>query len=203
MHRLYRLPVALILASTLIAPRAARAADDHPMQMGAAPEGKAPLFEGLGKFHRAISTKSPEAQRYFDQGMNFLWGFNLHEAERSFEEGAKLDPQCAMLEWGAALSLGPHFNVPALPPRTVAANAHAQKALTLVAGATPVERGLVEAAAKRYSDPAPTTPDDQKKLDQAYSDAMKALMDKYPNDDDIAALWCESMMDLRPWDLWT
>ena len=205
MHRLRRVPVVLLLASTLIAPRAARAAaDEHAMgAMGAPAAGKAPMFEGLGKYHRAISTKSPEAQRYFDQGMNFLWGFNLHEAERSFEEGAKLDPQCAMLEWGAAMSLGPHFNVPALPPRTVAANAHAQKALTLLAGATPTERGLVEAVAKRYSDPAPTTPEDQKKLDQAYADAMKALMDQYPNDDDVAALWCESMMDLRPWDLWT
>jgi tetratricopeptide (TPR) repeat protein len=205
MHRLRRVPVVLLLASTLIAPRAARAADEHarPGAMSAPPAGKAPLFEGLGKYHRTISTQSPEAQRYFDQGMNFLWGFNLHEAERSFEEGAKLDPQCAMLEWGAAMSLGPHFNVPALPPRTVAANAHAQKALTLLAGATPVERGLIEAAAKRYSDPAPTTPEDQKKLDQAYADAMKALMGQYPNDDDIAALWCEAMMDLRPWDLWT
>jgi tetratricopeptide (TPR) repeat protein len=205
MHRLHRVPVVLLLASTLIAPRAARAAaDEHAMgAMGAPAAGKAPMFEGLGKYHRTISTKSPEAQRYFDQGMNFLWGFNLHEAERSFEEGAKLDPQCAMLEWGAAMSLGPHYNVPALPPRTVAANAHAQKALTLLAGATPTERSLVEAVAKRYSDPAPTTPEDQKKLDQAYADAMKALMDQYPNDDDVAALWCESMMDLRPWDLWT
>jgi hypothetical protein len=204
MHRLHRVPVVLLLASTLFAPRAARA-DENAMHgaMGAAPAGKAPMFEGLGKYHRAISTQSPEAQRYFDQGMNFLWGFNLHEAERSFEAGAQLDPRCAMLEWGAALSLGPHFNVPALPPRTVAANAHAQKALTLLAGATPIERGLVEAAAKRYSDPAPTTPEDQKKLDTAYADAMKALMDKYPDDDDVAALWCEAMMDLRPWDLWT
>ena len=165
--------------------------------------GPAPLFEGLGKYHRAISTRSPLAQRYFDQGMNFLWGFNLHEAQRSFEECAKTDPGCAMCEWGAALSLGPHFNVPAIPPRTVAANAHARKALELLAGATPVERGLAEAAAKRYSDPAPDTPEDQKKLDTAYAEAMKALMDEHPADDDVAALWCEAMMDLRPWDLWT
>ena len=88
MHRLHRVPVVLLLASTLIAARAARAADEHVMSgaMSGAPAGKAPLFEGLGKYHRAISTKSPEAQRYFDQGMNFLWGFNLQEAERSFEE---------------------------------------------------------------------------------------------------------------------
>ena len=204
MHQLHRVPVAVLLISTLAVPRAARAAgDEHAMQMTAQPAGAAPMFDGLGKYHRTISTTSPEAQRYFDQGMNFLWGFNLNEAQRSFEAGAALDPKCAMLEWGAAISLGPHFNVPALPPRTVAANAHAQKALTLLAGATPVERGLAEAAAKRYSDPAPENPDNQKTLDQGYADAMKALMEKFPNDDDVAALYCESLMDLRPWDLWT
>jgi predicted RNA-binding protein YlqC (UPF0109 family) len=199
--------VVSLLASTLVASRAARAAgEEHSMHHGAPTTpstGPAPLFEGLGKYHRTVSTRSPLAQRYFDQGMNFLWGFNLHEAERSFEECAKNDPECAMCEWGAALSLGPHFNVPALPPRTVAANAHAQKAMKLLAGATPAEHGLVEAVAKRYSDPAPESPEDQKKLDTAYADAMKALMEKFPDDDDVAALWCEAMMDLRPWDLWT
>src|SRR5262249_46140986 len=131
MHVPHRVPAAVLLVSALVMPCAAHAADEHAMHdaMSAPPAGKAPMFEGLGKYHRTISTSSPEAQRYFDQGMNFLWGFNLHEAQRSFEEGARLDPKCAMLEWGAAISLGPHFNVPALPPRTVAANAHAQRAL--------------------------------------------------------------------------
>jgi len=193
-----------LVASNL--PVARAAGDEHAMQHGAMTTGStgpAPFFEGLGKYHRTISTKSPVAQRYFDQGMNFLWGFNLHEAERSFEECAKNDPACAMCEVGAALSLGPHFNVPALPPRTVAANGHAQKALALLAGATPVERGLAEAVAQRYSDPAPEKPEDQKKFDGAYAEAMKALMQRFPDDDDVAALWCEAMMDLRPWDLWT
>jgi tetratricopeptide (TPR) repeat protein len=197
--------VVVSLVATCLVGSLAGADDMAKMHGMATADGgiQAPLFDGLGKYHRAISTKSQEAQRYFDQGMNFLWGFNLHEAQRSFEQGARLDPSCAMLEWGTAMSLGPHFNVPALPPRTVAANAHAQKALTRLAGATPVERGLVEAVAKRYADPAPATPEDQKKLDSAYADAMKALMQKFPDDDDVAALWCEAMMDLRPWDLWT
>jgi tetratricopeptide (TPR) repeat protein len=201
-----RVSVVAFLALPFVLPCTARAAaEEGAMQHGAptVSAGTAPLFDGLGKYHRTISTKSPLAQRYFDQGMNFMWGFNLNEAQRSFEECAKVDPACAMCEWGAALSLGPHYNVPALPPRTVAANVHAQKALTLLAGATPVERDLVEAVVKRYADPPPANPDDQKKLDTAYAEAMKALMEKYPNDDDVAALWCEAMMDLRPWDLWT
>jgi tetratricopeptide (TPR) repeat protein len=132
-----------------------------------------------------------------------VWAFNLHEAQRSFEQAARLDPECAMCEWGVALSLGPHFNVPALPDRTTAANGHAQKARELLAGASPVERGLVEALVKRYADPPPANPDDQKKLDTAYADPMRDLMKRFPDDDDVAALFCEAMMDLRPWDLWT
>ena len=185
------LPAALTL---VVARPVAADHDAEPARTVAKPDpaGPAPMFEGMGKYHRAISTRMPAAQRYFDQGMNFLWGFNLHEAQRSFEECAKLDPACAMCEWGVAMSLGPHFNVPAIPTRTVAAHAHAQKALR-----------LVEAVSKRYSDPAPATPDDQKRLDTAYADSMESLMKRYPDDNDVVALWCEAMMDLRPWDLWT
>jgi tetratricopeptide (TPR) repeat protein len=163
----------------------------------------APMFEGLGPYHRAISTKSDLAQRFFDQGMNFMWGFNLQEAQRSFEAATVADPQCAMCQWGVALSLGPHFNIPALPERTVAANAAVQKARRLEAKASPVEKALIEALAKRYASPAPANPDDQKKLDTAYADAMRGVMEQFPDDDDVAALFCEGMMDLRPWDLYT
>jgi len=200
------LVISLLALSAVAARSAPAAGEEHPMHHGAArgdTAARAPLFDGLGKYHRAISTRSPLAQRYFDQGMGFLWGFNLHEAQRSFEECARLDPECAMCEWGVALSLGPHFNVPALPPRTEAANGHARKALERLAGASPVERGLVEALAKRYSDPAPTNPDEQKKLDTDYAQAMRALMGEYPDDNDVATLYCEALMDLRPWDLWT
>ena len=191
-----------LLASTFVAPRVARAVgDEHAMHgmagmAGADSGAAAPLFEGLGKYHRTISTKSAQAQRYFDQGMNFIWGFNLHEAQRSFEQAAKLDPQSAMAEWGVAMSLGPHFNVPALPPRTIAANAHAQQALKLLDGATPIERGLVEAIAKRYADPPPSTPEDQKRLDGAYAVAMKGLMDKYPDDMDVARFFVYALLFL-------
>ena len=54
------------------------------------------LFAGLGGFHRAVSTNSPQAQAYFDQGMRLLWAFNHDEATRSFAKAAELDAQCAM-----------------------------------------------------------------------------------------------------------
>ena len=71
-----------------------------------------PLLEGLGDLHHPVTTKSKEAQRYFDQGMRLLFGFNHKEAVRSFRSAAHLDPQCAMAHWGAAYAFGPHVNKP-------------------------------------------------------------------------------------------
>src|SRR5260370_31934106 len=76
------------------------------------------LFGGLGDFHRAVNTHSPEAQAYFDQGMRLLWAFNHDEATRSFAKAGQLDPQCAMCWWGLALTRGPNYNLPIMaePP---------------------------------------------------------------------------------------
>src|SRR4051812_9999951 len=62
-----------------------------------------PLFDGLGNVGRKVTTSSPDAQHYFDQGLCFLYAFNHDEAIRSFEEASKLDPNCAMVWWGIAL----------------------------------------------------------------------------------------------------
>src|SRR5206468_6415776 len=72
----------------------------------------AQLFGGLGTFHRRITTRSPLAQKYFDQGMRFIWAFNHDEATRSFAKAAMVDPKCASCYWGVALTLGPNYNMP-------------------------------------------------------------------------------------------
>src|ERR1700752_1287756 len=77
---------------------------------------KEPVFEGFGSYSRMVTTKSPEARRYFNQGMAFLFGFNHGAAIRSFEEAARLYPKCAMAHWGIALASGPHINYPLVPP---------------------------------------------------------------------------------------
>ena len=77
---------------------------------------KEPVFEGLGSYSRTVTTKSPQARRYFNQGMGFLFGFNHGAAIRSFQEAARLDPKCAMAHWGIALASGPHINYPLVPP---------------------------------------------------------------------------------------
>nr|CAA9210850.1 hypothetical protein AVDCRST_MAG63-1544 [uncultured Armatimonadetes bacterium] len=200
-------PVRLLLAflttfGLCVAPRIAGAAD-VPAATAAEPSASpvTPLFEGMGKHKRKITTKSPLAQRYFDQGLNFLYAFNHDEAIRSFTQAAAIDPGCAMAYWGIATANGPHINFPLVPPdRAKAAWQALTRARELAGTTTPVEKALIETLGRRYADPQP---EDRKSLDEAYAAAMRDLWKRYPNDADIGALFAEAMMDLRPWDLWT
>lgn len=160
-----------------------------------------PLFDGLGDHHYAITTSSPLAQRYFDQGLIWTYAFNHDEAIRSFEEAGRLDPQCAMAWWGVALCHGPHINNPVMPAeRGVAAWNALQKAMALRDHCTSTERQLIEALSKRYTTPPP---ENRQPLNQAYADAMATVWKNHPQDADIGTLYAESLMDLHPWDLWT
>ena len=169
-----------------------------PIVRGATPP---PLFEGLGSYTRKISTDSREAQRYFNQGLALLHGFNHGSAIKSFQEAARLDPDCAMTHWGIALASGPHINFPVVPPPTAElAWAELTLAQQHLDHASPVERDLIAALSQRYANPQP---DDRGKLDLAYADAMREVWKKYPGDPDVGAFFAEAMMDLRPWDQWT
>ena len=172
-------------------------AEQHPPT----PETKpATLMSGLGQHHHAITTTNPEAQRFFDQGLAFVYGFNHDEAVRSFQGAAELDPQAAMPWWGIALALGPNINLDVDPAREKAAYEAVQKAQTLTVKVPENERAYINALAKRYSiDPKA----DLKKLTVDYKNAMGELVKRYPDDLDAATLYAESAMDLRPWQLWT
>jgi tetratricopeptide (TPR) repeat protein len=162
---------------------------------------KEPFYDGLGSYSRKVTTNSAEAQRYFDQGFAFLHGFNHRAAIRAFQQAAEIDPECAMAHWGAALACGPHINSIAVPPPAAEL---AWKELGLAqktsGNASPVERALIGALAKRYANPQP---EDRSGLDRAYADAMREVWKKYPKDADVGALFAEAMMNLRPWDQWT
>ena len=158
------------------------------------------LMPGLGQHHHMISTKSPEAQSFFDQGLTLVFGFNHEEAARSFRRASELDPQSAMAFWGVALALGPCINLDVDPPREKAAYEAVQKALLLAPGATETERAYIQALSNRYSSD-PTV--DLRKLDAQYADAMRDLHMHYPDDLDAATLYAESLMDLHPWKQWT
>jgi len=164
-----------------------------------APEPRAPLFNDLGTHHHEIATKSPEAQRYFDQGLILNYGFIHAEAVRSFKEAARLDPSCAMCYWGEALALGPNINAPMFPESVSQAWAAVRKAVELSGGASERERAYIQALSKRY---AAKAVEDRKPLDRAYAEAMREASRRFPDDLDLATLFAEALMDLSPWAYW-
>lgn len=158
-----------------------------------------PLYTNLGSHHKRISTRVPATQRYFDQGLRLVYGFNHAEAIRSFTRAAELDSTCAMCYWGIALAYGPHVNAPMDSASGVAAHAAAQRALSLVSYATVRERAYIVAVAQRYH---AVPPANRARLDTLYSRAMGTVANTSPDDLDAATLYAESLMDLRPWNYW-
>ena len=158
------------------------------------------LYTDLGTYHKAIGTKVPDAQKYFDQGLRLVYGFNHAEAIRSFTRATELDPTCAMCWWGIAYAYGPHVNAGMDSASGVKAYEAARKALSLSKTAPAWQRAYIEAVAARY---AAVPPANRASLDSAYSHGMRDVAKKYPNDLDATALSAESMMDLRPWNYWT
>ncbi len=173
--------------------------EDAPEAAQPGPGGQiAPRLQNLGPHTFKVTTRSPKAQLFMNQGVNLAYGFNHAEAARSFREAARLDPECAMAHWGEALVLGPNINAKMNPEDEPKAYAAIQKASKLKAKASARERDLIDALAQRYTG----KPGDRAAGDESYSAAMRGLSKKYPADLDIAALFAESVMDLRPWGYW-
>lgn len=160
---------------------------------------KAPIFKGLDVIDYQITTKSTEAQKYFNQGIALSYGFNHAEAARSFYYATKLDPECALCYWGFAYVLGPNYNAGMEPDNYERAYKAIQKAVQLSGKASKKEKALINALAKRYTE---KHVEDRSNLDIAYSAAMKKVSEKFPDDANINALYAESIMDLHPWDLY-
>ncbi|GIL06149.1 MAG: hypothetical protein BroJett031_26690 [Betaproteobacteria bacterium] len=175
----------------------------------------APLIDGLGATSFTITTKAPAAQRYFAQGLLLAWAFEHGEAERSFREAVRRDPDCAMCEWGVAYVRGPNVNHPYRDGAAEAAR-HVRRALALAPQASARERALIEALATRYevkaaakdAPPAaaalcaarPAAGVDP--LDVAYAQAMVRVAQQFPDDPDIRVLHAEALLLLAPWEWW-
>lgn len=155
-----------------------------------------PFFSNLGTHTWPITTSSPLAQRYFDQAMAFLSGFNREEAIRSFQAAVANDPKCAMAYWGIALAHGPDINYPAVgKERGHAAWEALAKACGLARNVTDEEKRLIEALGERYDDPMP---DDDLELRRAYAQAMLEVHDSFPENPDIGALTVEALFVASP-----
>ena len=169
-----------------------------PEAVKAYEDAEPPLWSDLGTLSYPITTKSKEAQSYFDQGLRMATNFNHAEARRAFRKAQRLDPECATCFAFEALVLGPNINVPMDPEVNGQAVSAVRKAQSLAAGASEKEQALIAAIAARYSDDAAERP----KLDAAFADAMAALSDKYPDDLEFMVIAAEAGMDTQPWDYW-
>lgn len=182
-----RLPlISALFAFLLVNP--ANAQDTAPL---------APLFDDLGDHHHEVTTNSPRAQAYFDQGLILHYGFNHSEAVRSFREAQRLDPDCAMAYWGEALSLGPHINAGMSQAAVSIAWDAIHTALEKSSLVSDKESHYITALAERYGESSHPA-----QLDQAYADAMRELADKYDDDADAQALFAEALMVTTPWNYW-
>src|SRR6267142_4411037 len=172
------------------------AAQDHASHAQTHPVA---LVSGLGDLHHPVSTKNPQAQQFFDQGLRFIYAFNHDEADRSFHRAADLDPKLAMAYWGVAEAVGPNYNDPASEDRFVQAHAAIEKARTLAADASESDKAYIAALAKRF--PADPKSDLHAAAEQ-YRDAMREVVKRFPDDLDAATLFAEAGMNLHPWGLW-
>jgi tetratricopeptide (TPR) repeat protein len=173
----------------------------HEMPTAATDSGhdRTPLYTDLGTYHMAVTTKSPVTQRYFDQGLRLTYAFNHDEAIKSYREGLRQDPTCAMCWWGIAYALGPNINVPMDTAAVRPAWDALRQAERLAPQASAREQAYIKALRSRYSsDPSA----DRAALDSAWARAIGQVSQAYPADDDAATLHAEALMDLRPWNYW-
>ncbi len=182
----------LLLALAVCVPAVAQGHSAHPAAKPAT------LMTGIGSLEHPVTTSSGEAQRFFDQGLRLIYAFNHDEAARSFRRAAEIDPGMAMAYWGIAEAIGPNYNDPASEERFQDAHEAIQKAVELSAKVSAAERDYILAMAKRF----PEAGADRRKAAEEYRDAMRVVMNKYPDDLDAATLFAEAGMNLHPWGLW-
>jgi tetratricopeptide (TPR) repeat protein len=164
-------------------------------------------YYDLGAYKRTITTTSPDAQIWFDRGLNWIFGFNHAEAIKCFAKALEHDPKCAMAQWGISYAAGPNYNLPWHlydPAGKAAALAAAYDAMktaqALTKDATPVEQALIAALTVRYPQREPI--EDQSDWDKAFTREARKLFKANPHDLDVACVFVESIMNETPWKMW-
>jgi tetratricopeptide (TPR) repeat protein len=161
----------------------------------------------LGSYTRKVTATSADAQRWFDRGLNWCFGYHHEEAVACFAKALETDPNCAMAHWGVAYAVGPNYNFPwelQDPAGKAAALARAYDsagaALALVGRVSAAERALIEALPARYPQRDPI--DDQRPWNDAFADAMRLAHSAHPDDLDLRFIFAEAILNRTPWRMW-
>ncbi len=164
-------------------------------------------YYDLGAYSRTITTASPEAQVWFDRGLNWVFGYNHGEAIACFKKALAADPGCAMAHWGVAYATGPNYNLPwhLYDPKgranaLSAAYAASREALARMEGASDVEQTLIRALEARYPQAEPV--DDLMPWNRDYTNVMRDVLAEFPDDLDVMGVFVESIMNETPWQMW-
>jgi hypothetical protein len=168
---------------------------------------KGMTYFDLGPYSRKITTSSPDAQLWFDRGLNWLFGFNHAEAIKCFQKALRHDAECAMAHWGISYAAGPNYNLPWVrydaQGRQMALSASwdaMQQALAHAGKASPVEQAMIKALPARY--PQREAVEDMAPWDKAYTEEMRKVFAAFPDDLEVRAVVAESIMNETPWRMW-
>ncbi|WP_374659340.1 hypothetical protein [Inhella sp.] len=177
---------------------------------------------GLGDSSFKPTAQDEQARQWFAQGLQLAYAFEHREAVRVFRAALARDPSCAMCAWGVAYALGPNINRSSRGPvpdirRFIAT---AQKA---AAGASPLERALINAMAVRFGradtkaqaayeaqgaamcSSSKPDPESERKVDPqdlGYAAAMADVLQQFPDDPDVVTLYADAVMNTSPWRWW-
>ncbi|NOD91653.1 hypothetical protein GS636_02530 [Ruegeria sp. HKCCD4884] len=164
-------------------------------------------YYDLGTYTCPVSTTNPEAQRWFDRGLNWTYGYNHEEAVACFQRAVEHDPKCAMAHWGVAYAAGPNYNLPwdlqderGRKKALTLAHDAMQKALDCADTCTPVEQALIHALPARYPQPDPI--EDMHQWDHDFADAMRAAFAAHQDHLDLRTVYVEALLNLTPWQMW-
>ncbi|WP_171167889.1 tetratricopeptide repeat protein [Ruegeria sp. HKCCA0370] len=164
-------------------------------------------YYDLGSYSCPVTTSVPEAQLWFDRGLNWTYGYNHEEAVVCFQRAAEHDPKCAMAYWGVAYAAGPNYNLPwdlqdERGRRKALALAYdaMQNALRLADGCTPVEQALIRALPARYPQREPA--EDMHRWDHDFAEAMRAAFAAHRDHADLRTIYVEALLNLTPWKMW-
>ncbi len=166
-------------------------------------------YYDLGSHTRPVTTDSAAAQRWFDRGLMWCYGYNHEEAMRCFQKATANDPSCAMAHWGAAYASGSNYNKSwedfeegELRRAVADSRVATEEALAYLAGTTRVEQALIRALEKRYQSDQVVTEDEFHAWNDDYAAAMREVYAAFPDDLDVGTLFAEAMINRTPWQLW-